>query len=55
MATDIRGGVGLVVAALAAKGETTISRLYHLDRGYENLEAKLQACGATVERLKVDA
>ena len=54
MATDIRGGVGLVVAALAAKGETTISRLYHLDRGYENLEAKLQACGATVERLKVD-
>ena len=55
MATDIRGGVGLVVAALAAKGETTISRLYHLDRGYENLEAKLQACGAAVERLKVDA
>ena len=54
MATDIRGGIGLVVAALAAKGETTISRLYHLDRGYENLEAKLQACGATVERLKVD-
>jgi len=54
MATDIRGGVGLVVAALAAKAETTISRLYHLDRGYENLEAKLQACGATVERLKVD-
>ena len=55
MATDIRGGVGLVVAALAAKGETTISRLYHLDRGYENLEAKLQACGATVERHKLDA
>jgi len=54
MATDIRGGVGLVVAALAAKAETTISRLYHLDRGYENLEAKLQACGATVERSKVD-
>ncbi len=55
MATDIRGGIGLVVAALAAKGETIISRLYHLDRGYENLEAKLQACGAVVERCKVDA
>lgn len=55
MATDIRGGIGLVVAGLAAKGETTISRLYHLDRGYEDLEAKLQACGAIVERMKVDA
>lgn len=54
MATDIRAGVGLVVAALAAKGTTTISRLYHLDRGYENLEAKLQACGAIVERCKAD-
>ncbi len=54
MATDIRAGIGMVVAALAAKGTTTISRLYHLDRGYENLEAKLQACGADVERHKVD-
>ncbi len=55
MATDIRASIGLVIAGLAAKGETSISRLYHLDRGYENLEAKLQACGAVVERHKVDA
>jgi UDP-N-acetylglucosamine 1-carboxyvinyltransferase len=55
MATDIRASIGLVIAGLAAKGDTTISRLYHLDRGYENLEAKLQACGAIVERCKVDA
>lgn len=54
MATDIRAGIGMVMAGLAAKGETTISRLYHLDRGYENLESKLQACGAVVERHKVD-
>ncbi|MCE2717087.1 MAG: UDP-N-acetylglucosamine 1-carboxyvinyltransferase [Pseudomonadota bacterium] len=54
MATDIRAGIGMVVAALAAKGETTISRLYHLDRGYETLEAKLQACGAVVERHKAE-
>lgn len=54
MATDIRAGIGLVVAALAAKGTTTISRLYHLDRGYEDLEVKLQACGAEVERYKVN-
>ncbi len=55
MATDIRASIGLVIAALAAKGETTISRLYHLDRGYERLEAKLQNCGAKVERVKVSA
>jgi UDP-N-acetylglucosamine 1-carboxyvinyltransferase len=55
MATDLRAGVSLVLAGLAAKGETTISRLYHLDRGYENLEAKLSACGAELSREKVES
>ncbi len=55
MATDIRASIGLVIAALAAKGETTISRLYHLDRGYERLEEKLQNCGAKVERVKTSS
>ncbi|MBL0942324.1 MAG: UDP-N-acetylglucosamine 1-carboxyvinyltransferase [Alphaproteobacteria bacterium] len=54
MATDLRASVSLVLAGLAAKGETVISRVYHLDRGYENLEAKLSACGAQIERVKVD-
>lgn len=52
MATDLRASVSLVIAALAAKGETTINRIYHLDRGYERLEEKLAACGAKVERVK---
>ena len=51
MATDLRASVSLVLAGLAAEGETTINRVYHLDRGYERLEAKLSACGATIERL----
>lgn len=51
MATDIRASMSLVLAGLAAKGETTISRVYHLDRGYEDLEVKLQACGAEIERV----
>ena len=51
MATDLRASVSLVLAALAAKGETTISRVYHLDRGYDRLEEKLCACGAQIERL----
>ncbi|HZH26396.1 MAG TPA: UDP-N-acetylglucosamine 1-carboxyvinyltransferase [Azospirillaceae bacterium] len=51
MATDLRASVSLVIAALAAEGETEINRVYHLDRGYERLEAKLQACGADVERV----
>jgi UDP-N-acetylglucosamine 1-carboxyvinyltransferase len=50
MATDLRASVSLVVAALAAEGETTISRVYHLDRGYERLEEKLLACGADISR-----
>jgi UDP-N-acetylglucosamine 1-carboxyvinyltransferase len=51
MATDLRASMSLVLAALAAEGETTIARVYHLDRGYERLEQKLAACGAEIERL----
>jgi UDP-N-acetylglucosamine 1-carboxyvinyltransferase len=50
MATDLRASVSLVVAGLAAAGETTVNRVYHLDRGYERLEEKLAACGARIER-----
>jgi UDP-N-acetylglucosamine 1-carboxyvinyltransferase len=52
MATDLRASVGLVIAALAAKGETTVSRVYHLDRGFERLEEKLSGVGASVRRLR---
>lgn len=55
MATDLRASVCLVLAGLAATGETTISRVYHLDRGYEHVEEKLAACGAHIERLKAAA
>lgn len=51
MATDLRASVSLVIAALAARGETTVSRVYHLDRGFERLEEKLSACGADVRRI----
>jgi len=51
MATDLRASSSLVLAGLAAEGETVINRVYHLDRGYENLEKKLAACGAEIERL----
>tara|TARA_R110002074_G_scaffold166852_1_gene327699 strand:- start:339 stop:1622 length:1284 start_codon:yes stop_codon:yes gene_type:complete len=51
MATDLRASVSLVLAGLAAKGETEIRRIYHLDRGYEQLERKLAACGALIERV----
>ncbi len=51
MATDLRASVSLVIAALAAEGETMVNRVYHLDRGFERLEDKLSACGATVERI----
>lgn len=50
--TDIRASVSLVLAGLAAEGETLLNRIYHLDRGYERLEEKLTGCGATVERVK---
>jgi UDP-N-acetylglucosamine 1-carboxyvinyltransferase len=51
MATDLRASVSLVIGALAAEGQTTISRVYHLDRGFEALETKLSRCGAQVERV----
>jgi UDP-N-acetylglucosamine 1-carboxyvinyltransferase len=51
MATDLRASVSLVIAALAAEGETTVNRVYHLDRGFESLERKLSACGARIERI----
>jgi UDP-N-acetylglucosamine 1-carboxyvinyltransferase len=51
MATDLRASVSLVIAALAAEGETTVNRVYHLDRGFEQLEHKLGACGADIERI----
>jgi UDP-N-acetylglucosamine 1-carboxyvinyltransferase len=50
MATDLRASVSLVIAALAAEGETTVNRVYHLDRGFERLEEKLGRCGAQIER-----
>ena len=55
MATDLRASVSLVLAALAAKGESVIHRVYHLDRGYESIEAKLSACGATIWRGQEEA
>src|SRR5271166_1959385 len=51
MATDLRASVSLVIAALAAEGETVVNRVYHLDRGFERLEDKLAACGAAIERV----
>ena len=52
MATDLRASVSLVLAGLAAKGTTTVNRVYHLDRGYEQVEQKLSACGAMIRRLQ---
>ncbi len=51
MATDLRASVSLVLAGLAAQGETIVHRVYHLDRGYEKIEEKLSSCGAKIERL----
>jgi UDP-N-acetylglucosamine 1-carboxyvinyltransferase len=51
MATDLRASVSLVIAALAAEGETMVNRVYHLDRGFERLEDKLVRCGAAIERI----
>lgn len=51
MATDLRASVSLVLAALVSQGETTINRVYHLDRGYEQLDRKLRLCGAQIERI----
>ncbi len=52
MATDLRASMSLVIAGLAAEGQTMVNRVYHLDRGFERLEEKLQACGALIERVK---
>ncbi|MEE8188234.1 MAG: UDP-N-acetylglucosamine 1-carboxyvinyltransferase, partial [Kiloniellales bacterium] len=52
MATDLRASVSLVLAALAAEGETLVNRVYHLDRGYERVEDKLAACGADIARIR---
>jgi UDP-N-acetylglucosamine 1-carboxyvinyltransferase len=54
MATDLRASVSLVIAGLAARGETVVNRVYHLDRGFERLEQKLGACGAEIRRLRDD-
>ena len=51
MATDLRASVSLVIAGLMAEGTSTINRVYHLDRGFEQLEQKLTRCGAVIERL----
>ncbi len=51
MATDLRASVSLVIAGLAAEGETVINRVYHIDRGYERIEEKLKGCGAEIERV----
>jgi UDP-N-acetylglucosamine 1-carboxyvinyltransferase len=50
MATDLRASASLVLAGLVADGETTVGRIYHLDRGYEKLEAKLSSLGAKIKR-----
>jgi UDP-N-acetylglucosamine 1-carboxyvinyltransferase len=54
MATDLRASVSLVIAGLAARGETVVNRVYHLDRGFERLEQKLSACGADIRRQRDD-
>ncbi|MCK5887569.1 MAG: UDP-N-acetylglucosamine 1-carboxyvinyltransferase, partial [Alcanivorax sp.] len=51
MATDLRASASLVVAALAADGQTTVDRIYHLDRGYEHIEDKLRQLGASIQRI----
>ncbi len=51
MATDLRASAGLVLAALMAKGQTIVDRIYHIDRGYEKIEDKLRALGADIERI----
>jgi len=51
MATDLRASASLILAGLMAEGDTTIDRIYHLDRGYENIEEKLSSLGATIRRI----
>ena len=52
MATDLRASAGLVIAGLVAQGDTLVDRIYHLDRGYERMERKLAAVGASIERVR---
>jgi UDP-N-acetylglucosamine 1-carboxyvinyltransferase len=52
MASDLRAGAALVLAGLIAEGNTEVSRIYHMDRGYENFEAKMAGLGAQVERIQ---
>ena len=52
MATDLRASASLVIAGLVAEGETVVDRIYHLDRGYDQMEAKLRGLGADIERIK---
>ena len=52
MATDLRASASLVIAGLVAEGETLVDRIYHLDRGYDKMEAKLRSIGADIERVK---
>ena len=54
MSSDLRAGAALVLAGLAAEGETIVNRVYHIDRGYDRLEAKLNAVGADIQRIKLD-
>ena len=51
MATDLRASVSLILAALSAKGKTIINRIYHLDRGYENIDKKMKKLGAKIRRI----
>ena len=51
MATDLRASASLIIAGLAAEGETEVSRIYHLDRGYEMIEEKMSALGAKIKRV----
>jgi UDP-N-acetylglucosamine 1-carboxyvinyltransferase len=53
MATDLRASASLVIAGLVAEGETRVDRIYHLDRGYDRMEAKLRGIGADIERISV--
>ena len=52
MASDLRASAALIVAGLVAKGETHVSRVYHIDRGYERIEEKLRGVGATIQRVR---
>ena len=54
MSSDLRAGAALVLAGLAAEGETIVNRVYHIDRGYDRLEAKLNAVGADIQRIKLE-